>query len=34
MEKELKKCEKLENGLQVMFGGYYKRQGNMKEKYE
>lgn len=34
MLKELDKCEKLENGLQVMFGGYFKRDLNLKDKFE
>jgi len=26
MEKELARCEKLENQLKVLFGGYYKKE--------
>jgi len=32
MEKEISKCEKLENSLKVLFGGYYKREQALREK--
>jgi hypothetical protein len=34
MEREIKRCEKLENALQVMFGGYYKRIQGLKDQFE
>lgn len=34
MEKEIKKCEKIENGLKIMFGGYIKRELGLKDKFD
>ena len=34
MEKEVKKCEKLEKGLNVLFGGYIKRELGLRDKFE
>lgn len=35
MEKELAKCEKLEDkGLKVLFGGYYKKEENFRSQWD
>lgn len=34
MEKELKRCDKLESALQVIYGGYYKRENILKDKFD
>ena len=34
MEKEIKKCDKLESGLSVLFAGYIKKELSLKEKFE
>jgi len=34
MDKEIKRCEKIEKALQIMYGGYYKREHALKEKFE
>lgn len=33
MEKELTRCEKLENQLKVLFGGYYRKEDTLRDKF-
>jgi len=35
MDKEISRCSKLEDrGLKVLFGGYYKREEQVRDSYE
>ncbi|CDW71197.1 cell division cycle 5-like protein [Stylonychia lemnae] len=34
MNKELQRCEKLEKGLKLLFGGYYKKEDLIQEKFQ
>lgn len=33
MDKEISRCEKLEKGLKILFGGYYKKEDYLRERY-
>lgn len=33
MKKEISKCDKLEKSLKILFGGYYKKEVQLQERF-
>jgi hypothetical protein len=33
MEKEISRCDKLEKGLNILFGGYFKKENSLLEHF-